>query len=164
MPGILLWYIETPIGVIRLAQDDEGICALHFVDSIDASKEDSIGASNVEETPLLHMAAEQLKDYFRGERTAFALPLSYHGTPFQNMVWRALLTIPYGETRSYKEIAQAIGNPNAARAVGMANNRNPISIIVPCHRVIGSNQSLVGYGGGLDRKAFLLELEQQNQD
>ena len=111
------------------------------------------------ETPLIQKAAAQVKEYFAGKRKQFKLPLAPHGTEFQQAVWRALQDIPYGETRSYKEIAAAIGRPKAVRAVGMANNRNPISIIVPCHRVIGHDGKLVGYGGGLPLKQRLLELE-----
>ena len=111
-------------------------------------------------TPVMEETAKQLQQYFRGERRAFSIPLDPIGTPFQVSVWRALLTIPYGETRSYRDIAVAIGNPKAVRAVGMANNRNPISFIIPCHRVIGSDGSLVGYGGGLPLKRWLLSLEE----
>jgi len=111
------------------------------------------------ETPLIQKAAAQIKEYFEGKRTQFKLPLVMHGTEFQMAVWQALQKIPYGETRSYKEIAASIGRPKAVRAVGMANNRNPISIIVPCHRVIGHDGKLVGYGGGLPLKQHLLELE-----
>lgn len=112
-------------------------------------------------TPLLKMAAEQLREYFEGERKDFNLPLSPVGTKFQLKVWKALQTIPYGETRSYRQVAEIIGNPKACRAVGMANNRNPIAIIIPCHRVIGADGNLVGYGGGLDLKQQLLDLEKQ---
>jgi methylated-DNA-[protein]-cysteine S-methyltransferase len=111
------------------------------------------------ETPLIQKAAAQIKEYFEGKRKQFKLPLAMHGTEFQMAVWQALQKIPYGETRSYKEIAVSIGRPKAVRAVGMANNRNPISIIVPCHRVIGHDGKLVGYGGGLPLKQYLLELE-----
>jgi len=114
------------------------------------------------ETPLIQKAAAQIKEYFEGKRKQFKLPLVMHGTEFQMAVWQALQKIPYGETRSYKEIAAAIGKPKAVRAVGMANNRNPISIIVPCHRVIGHDGKLTGYGGGLPLKQFLLELEQSH--
>jgi len=114
------------------------------------------------ETPLIKKAATQIEEYLAGKRKKFALSLVMYGTEFQAAVWRALQDIPYGETRSYKEIAAAIGRPTAVRAVGMANHRNPISIIVPCHRVIGHNGSLVGYGGGLPLKRRLLELEQQS--
>jgi methylated-DNA-[protein]-cysteine S-methyltransferase len=112
------------------------------------------------ETPLIQKAAAQIKEYFEGKRKQFKLPLVMHGTEFQMAVWQALQNIPYGETRSYKEIAANIGRPKAVRAVGMANNRNPISIIVPCHRVIGADGGLTGYGGGLPLKQYLLELEQ----
>ena len=111
------------------------------------------------ETPLIQKAASQIKEYFEGKRKKFKLPLVMHGTEFQLAVWQALQDIPFGETRSYKEIAASIGRPKAVRAVGMANNRNPISIIVPCHRVIGHDGKLVGYGGGLPLKQYLLELE-----
>ena len=111
------------------------------------------------ETPLIQKAAAQVKEYFAGKRKQFKLPLLMRGTEFQMAVWQALQEIPYGETRSYKDIAARIGRPKAVRAVGMANNRNPISIIVPCHRVIGHDGSLTGYGGGLPLKQHLLELE-----
>jgi methylated-DNA-[protein]-cysteine S-methyltransferase len=112
------------------------------------------------ETPLIKKAAAQIEEYLAGKRKKFTLPLVMHGTEFQTAVWQALQDIPYGKTRSYKEIAAAIGRPRAVRAVGMANHRNPISIIVPCHRVIGHDGSLVGYGSGLPLKRRLLELEQ----
>jgi methylated-DNA-[protein]-cysteine S-methyltransferase len=112
------------------------------------------------ETPLIKKTATQIEEYLAGKRRQFSVPIAMHGTAFQMAVWRALQSIPFGETRSYKEIAVLIGKPKAVRAVGMANNRNPISIIVPCHRVIGSNGSLTGYGGGLPLKQRLLELEQ----
>lgn len=111
------------------------------------------------ETALIKEANRQLSEYLKGERQMFDLPLNPRGTDFQKRVWRALCDIPYGETRSYKQIAEAIGNPKAVRAVGMANNRNPITIVVPCHRVIGADGKLVGYGGGLEMKEFLLRLE-----
>ena len=111
------------------------------------------------ETPLIQKAASQLREYFDGKRTAFDLPLALCGTDFQNAVWKALQTIPYGQTRSYKDIALLVGSPKAYRAVGMANNRNPIAIIVPCHRVVGSDGSLTGYAGGLAVKERLLALE-----
>ena len=113
------------------------------------------------ETPLIKRCQEELREYFSGERQAFDLPLAPQGTAFQQSVWQALLTIPYGEVRSYGDIARQIGNPKASRAIGGANNRNPIAIVIPCHRVIGANGRLVGYGGGLDKKEMLLSLEQQ---
>ena len=108
---------------------------------------------------LTDKAAKQLDEYFAGKRTVFDVPLNPQGTGFKRSVWQALCEIPYGETRSYKQIAQAINNPNACRAVGLANNKNPIWIMIPCHRVIGSNGTLIGYGGGLEMKQKLLELE-----
>lgn len=110
-------------------------------------------------TPIIENAAKQLDEYFRGKRKKFDLPLSVHGTDFQKSVWNALQKIPYGKTCSYKDIAVAVGNSKASRAVGMANNRNKIIIIIPCHRVIGTDGSPVGYGGGLDVKKMLLLLE-----
>jgi methylated-DNA-[protein]-cysteine S-methyltransferase len=114
------------------------------------------------ETPLIKNAASQLDEYFTGLRKAFDLPLSLKGTEFQRSVWNALLTVGYGETRSYKDIAAQIGKPLAVRAVGSANHHNPIAIIVPCHRVIGHDGSLTGYGGGLHVKQFLLDLEKRD--
>ena len=104
----------------------------------------------------------QLEEYFSGKRSSFSLPMAPVGTQFMQDVWQALVTIPYGEVRSYRDIAKAIGNPKACRAVGMANNRNPLPIIIPCHRVIGANGKLVGYAGGLDCKEKLLALEKEN--
>ena len=110
-------------------------------------------------TPLLRQTAAELREYFAGERHEFTVPLAPKGTPFQQKIWAALQTIPYGETRSYKDIAAAVGNEKACRAVGMANNRNPLPIFIPCHRVVGSSGKLIGYAGGLDVKMFLLDLE-----
>ena len=112
-----------------------------------------------QETTLIKEAYQQLREYLKGERWEFNLPLKLLGTDFQKRVWKALCEIPYGETRSYKQIAEAIGNPKAVRAVGMANHRNPLLIVVPCHRVIGVDGKLVGYAAGIDKKAFLLQLE-----
>ena len=111
------------------------------------------------ETPVIKEAYRQLMEYLQGKRKIFDLPLRMNGTDFQVRVWKALLDIPYGETRSYKQIAEAVGNPKAVRAVGMANNRNPLLVVVPCHRVIGANGKLVGYAVGLDKKEYLLRLE-----
>lgn len=113
----------------------------------------------LEETPLIKMAAKQLDEYFNGKRQQFDLPLDLTGTIFQTKVWQELLKIPYGQTKSYKDIATAINNPKAYRAVGMANNKNRIMIVVPCHRVISSDNKLTGYAGGLEKKEFLLNLE-----
>ena len=156
-----LCYIDSPIGKVGIVEDGTGISDLFFADDPTppaalAEVTDKTG----QETPLLREAAAQLGAYFAGRRKAFDLPLSYHGTPFQMDDWQALLSIPYGETRSYGQIAAQIGRPKAYRAVGMANHHNPIGIIIPCHRVIGSDGSLVGYGGGLSRKLYLLQWEQ----
>lgn len=113
-------------------------------------------------TELLSMATIQLDEYFQGKRTTFSLPFKLIGTPFQLAVWKELQNIPYGQTTSYKEIAQKINKPKACRAVGMANNKNPLPIIIPCHRVIGSNGKLIGYAGGLNLKNYLLELEKSH--
>lgn len=116
----------------------------------------------LETTELLSMATIQLDEYFQGKRTIFSLPFKLTGTPFQLAVWKELQNIPYGKTTSYKEIAQKINKPKACRAVGMANNKNPLPIIIPCHRVIGSNGKLIGYAGGLKLKNYLLELEKSH--
>lgn len=144
--------MESKIGTLTLVCDEEAILGLEF------QVTEPEGAIR-ERTPLIEQAALQIEEYMEGKRVKFDLPLRPEGTKFQMQVWDALLTIPYGEVRSYKDIAVAIGNPKACRAVGMANNRNPISIIIPCHRVIGANGSLVGYGGGLPIKTKLLKLE-----
>ena len=149
--------VETTIGTILLGEEDGSITDLLF--SEDQSWE-AQSDRRYQKTPLLLEASRQIKYYFNGERKDFDLPLAPKGTNFQKTVWAALRSIPYGETRSYKDIAIAIGKPKAYRAVGMANNRNPISIMIPCHRVIGSDGSMVGYGGGLHIKQYLLELEQ----
>jgi methylated-DNA-[protein]-cysteine S-methyltransferase len=150
-----LFFYDYPIGTIGIAEDGDAVSRVFFC------KEKSLEGFNIAETPLIKKAAVQLREYFDGKRRAFDLPLAPHGTDFQRAVWKALQTIPAGETRSYKDIAALIGNPKASRAVGMANNRNPIVIIVPCHRVIGRDGSLTGYGGGLPVKQYLLELEKR---
>lgn len=149
-----LWYYQTKIGTISIAGDDHGITDVFL------GKKETGPDTTVERTPLLEQAAGELAEYLDGRRREFQVKLHPEGTSFQKKVWKALLAIPYGETRSYKEIAQSIGNPKACRAVGMANNRNPIMILIPCHRVIGADKSLVGYAGGLQIKKFLLNLEQ----
>jgi len=150
------FYYETPIGWITLEENGEGITGLSFGKAVPKN------GGNLEETPLLANAAAQLEEYFQGKRRDFELKLIPKGTPFQVGVWQALQEIPYGETRSYKEIAQGVGSGKGFRAVGMANNRNPIPIFIPCHRVIGANGSLVGYGGGLPVKVHLLDLEKDH--
>ena len=150
MKGLM---IETKVGPLTVLEDDQGICGVHFGNSLSP---DII----MEETPLLREAKRQLEEYFAGDRKEFRLPLSMNGTPFQKTVWRALCTIPYGETRTYGQIAAQVGNPKGSRAIGMANHNNPIAIIVPCHRVVGAKGALTGYAGGLDIKKALLDLEQ----
>lgn len=148
--------VRTPVGELELVEDGKGICSLSFGSS---SKTQDIPE---EKTELLLEAERQLAEYFAGERKVFDLPLSLHGTEFQMRDWKALLAIPYGETRSYGEIARIIGCPKGSRAVGMANRNNPVAIIIPCHRVIGSDGSLTGYAGknkALDIKEYLLRLE-----
>ena len=148
-----MWFYSFPIGKVGIAADNEHICQVFF-----ASEETPEGFE-LAESPVIIKAAAQLEEYFAGRLKDFDLPLKLEGTPFQTAVWQALLTIPAGETRSYKDIAIMIGNPRASRAVGMANNRNPVSVIVPCHRVIGQDGSLTGYAGGLSIKQYLLNLE-----
>ncbi|MDR0905370.1 MAG: methylated-DNA--[protein]-cysteine S-methyltransferase [Oscillospiraceae bacterium] len=148
-----VFFYDFPVGSLGIAEDDGAICRVFF------AAENAPDGFEVAETPLIRSAAAQLAEYFDGKRRVFDLPLRPQGTQFQQSVWRALQAIPAGETRSYQEIAAAVGNPKASRAVGMANNRNPIVIIVPCHRVIGKNGALVGYGGGLRVKEHLLEME-----
>lgn len=152
-----IYYYNFPIGRLGIAEDGSGITDIFFPKENKQLK----GELEEKETDLIKKAKEQLDEYFEGTRREFTLPLSLQGTEFQVKDWEALCTIPYGETRSYKDIAIQIGNPKACRAVGMANNRNPISIVVPCHRVIGQNGKLVGYGGGLDVKIKLLDLEKK---
>lgn len=148
-----LLYCSTPIGRIGIQEQESHITDLFF------DSELPVNLPPMEETPLLLHAKEQLLEYFNGNRTTFTIPLAPQGTEFQKSVWTALQNIPYGETRSYKEIATIIGNPKASRAVGMANNKNPIAIFIPCHRVIGSNGAMVGYAGGLPIKEYLLNIE-----
>lgn len=150
---------ETPIGKIVVVEEEDAIIGLYF------REEDIREIRDIKEakTPLLEEARKQLNEYFKGERKVFDLPFKLNGTEFQKKVWKALCHIPYGETFSYKDIAKSIGNENASRAVGNANNKNPLSIFIPCHRVIGANGKLVGYGGGLDIKIKLLELEKKNK-
>jgi methylated-DNA-[protein]-cysteine S-methyltransferase len=149
---------DSPIGKLFLSSDGEAVTGL-YMDVPNSPLAGSAGSSRQAVPSPLAAAAVQLAEYFAGERRAFALPLSLAGTPFQREVWRALTEIPYGETVSYGELARRIGNPRGQRAVGLANNRNPVSIIVPCHRVIGADGSMTGYGGGLERKRWLLAHE-----
>ena len=151
-------YVESPLGKLLLS-GNERLESLHF----------PLGKTRIEPEKewvyteaVFSEAIDQLKDYFKGERKRFDLELSVQGTAFQKSVWKELVKIPYGETISYGELAQRIGNPKASRAVGLANGKNPISIIIPCHRVIGKDGSLTGFGGGLEAKKALLEFEKSN--
>ena len=152
-----VFYYNTKIGRIGIEENGTAITKLDFINK--DMKEEIIEEN---ETALLKEAIKQLNEYLDGKRSSFDLPLEPKGTEFQKKVWNALKEIPFGETRSYGEIAKIIGNEKAARAVGMANNKNPIAIIVPCHRVIGADGKLVGYAGGLDLKERLLKLESNN--
>ena len=149
-------YLHTPVGELELVADTNGLCRISFGKTAKASD------ICEEEIPVLRKAIEQLSEYFAGQRKVFELPLSLRGTDFQLRDGNALLEIPYGETRSYKDIAEAVGCPRGFRAVGMANRRNPLPIVVPCHRVIGADGSLTGYAGAnkaLAIKEYLLKLE-----
>ncbi len=152
--------MASPIGELLLRSDEVGLTGL-FMQAHRYGPESREGWIRDDGDPVLAAARTQLGEYFEGRRSEFALPLNLVGTPFQKRVWEALLEIPYGQTMSYGELAKRIGNPAASRAVGLANGHNPVSIIVPCHRVIGANRSLTGYGGGLERKKFLLGLERK---
>ncbi|MEO8662286.1 MAG: methylated-DNA--[protein]-cysteine S-methyltransferase [Bryobacteraceae bacterium] len=152
-------WIDSPTGQLLLTANESGITQLVFAEG--RHPPDIHPSWKASEDPLRE-AINQLKAFFAGELRAFDLPLSPAGTPFQRKVWAALQQIPYGQTTSYGSLAASIGNPAASRAVGLANGSNPISIIVPCHRVIGSNGKLVGYGGGLPNKRWLLEFEAFN--
>ena len=145
-------WISTPMGTLTAVEEDGALIRLDF------GKNEPAGAE-YGETGLLTETRRQMAEYFSGNRREFTLPLAPRGTAFQMKVWNALSAIPYGQTRSYRDIALQIESPNAVRAVGGANHHNPISIIIPCHRVIGANGSLTGYGGGLDKKEALLALE-----
>jgi methylated-DNA-[protein]-cysteine S-methyltransferase len=145
--------LTHPTGVVSLIANNEGLEQIRFEASIPD------GAIRCDNHPILREARRQLDAYFAGDLQDFHLPLDLKGTPFQIRVWQALLEIPYGETRSYAEQARVVGSPDAVRAVGAANGRNPIPIVVPCHRVIGSNGKLTGFGGGLPLKRWLLDLE-----
>jgi methylated-DNA-[protein]-cysteine S-methyltransferase len=146
----------SPIGTLQIFGTDEAITGVFMENHRHQSLETR---DAVRDSGPLREARRQLEEYFAGERREFSIPLHAEGTEFQRSVWQALRGIPYGVTVSYGELAQRIGKPRAVRAVGLANGRNPISILVPCHRVIGANGSLTGYGGGLERKRFLLDLE-----
>ncbi len=166
-------YLPSPIGKLLLAATERGLCRMDFEEGLAeevelaslaawAAKLDGVPAGAVELVQgggYIPQAIKELEEYFRGERTVFTVPADVRGTPFQQRVWQALVDIPYGTVCSYKDIAERIGSPKAVRAVGGANNRNPLPVIVPCHRVVGAAGHMVGYGGGLPIKETLLRLE-----
>ena len=156
---LVYMYMDSPVGALKLVAHDHALVAVMW-DNEDHKRVRLAELVENQQHPMLHQVKQQLEQYFAGERQQFDLPLDFQGTAFQQQVWQALLEIPYGETRSYKQIAFQLGNEKAVRAVGAANGKNPISIIAPCHRVIGSGGALVGFAGGLDKKQILLSLEQ----
>lgn len=156
---LVYMYMDSPVGALKLVAHDHALVAVMW-DNEDHKRVRLAELIEDHQHPMLLRVKKQLEQYFAGQRQQFDLPLDFKGTDFQQQVWQTLLTIPYGETRSYKEIAVQIGNEKAVRAVGAANGKNLISIIAPCHRVIGSSGALVGFAGGLDKKQILLSLEQ----
>ncbi len=150
-----VFYYPSPVGRLGIAEDEGMIEQIFFADIEDRRKQ----GYELKETPVIKQAAQELQEYFEGKRQVFEMPLNLKGTEFQKSVWRALIEIPYGQIQTYKDIAIKVGSPKGFRAVGLANNRNPIVIVVPCHRVVGSSGSLTGYGGGLPVKEYLIELE-----
>jgi methylated-DNA-[protein]-cysteine S-methyltransferase len=151
--------VNSPIGPLTLVAEHGKLSGLYFGEQRHAPDPASLGTTGDASAEPFASAASQLAAYFDGRLTAFDLPLAPSGTQFQLRVWAALQTVPYGQTMSYGQLASKIGSPAASRAVGLANGKNPIALIIPCHRVIGADGSLTGYGGGLDRKRFLLDLE-----
>lgn len=155
--------ISSPLGDLWLCATDKGVCAIHFGDpdakTLRGLRRYGVAPAPASPHPILDAAAAQLAEYFSGERREFTVPLDLLGTPFQRSVWEALLAIPYGETHTYGGLAILLGKPGAARAVGRAVGTNRVNIMVPCHRVIGRDGTLTGYGGGLERKRTLLHLE-----
>ena len=162
MPSRVHTAMDSPIGPLTLVAEDGALAGLYMTDHRHQPPAETFGepdATALRASAVLKASVTQLEEYFAGERTEFDLPLAMGGTPFQRTVWNALREIRYGETVSYRQLAERIGRPTAIRAVGLANGKNPISIVVPCHRVIGSGGDLTGYGGGLARKRHLLDLE-----
>ena len=147
-------FYESKAGWLKIVASEKGLKAISFV-----KNPQSALAKRTTPSDLTLKTKWQLEEYFDGRRTEFTVPLDLQGTPFQKKVWKALLSIPYGRTMAYSDVARKIGSPKAARAIGMANNRNPVTIVVPCHRVIGKDGDLVGYGGGLSKKVLLLSIE-----
>lgn len=154
--------VSSPVGILKLIASEKGLAGILWENDRAARTPHLQDALENNDHPLLLQAAQQLAEYFAGNRKAFSLPLDFVGEAFHREVWMALLDIPYGETRTYGQIAQLIGRPGASRAVGAANGRNPLSIVAPCHRVIGANGKLTGFAGGLEVKAYLLNLESQD--
>ncbi|MEU7178060.1 MULTISPECIES: methylated-DNA--[protein]-cysteine S-methyltransferase [Streptomyces] len=154
---------DTPVGPLTLVAAGDALTGLYMTDQRHRPPQESFGPPADPAEPPFAATIAQLRAYFRGELTTFELPLALRGTPFQRRVWAALCTIPYGETVSYGHLAARLGVPSAARAVGLANGRNPVGIVVPCHRVVGADGSLTGYGGGLDRKRQLLAFERSDE-
>ena len=150
--------VKTPVGLLKVVASDKGLAAILWENDDPKRVRIDHGLEDKKHTVLLE-AERQLLEYFAGMRDTFSLPLDFSGTPFQKKVWAALCRIPFGETRSYADIAKEVGSPKAVRAVGSANGKNPISIVAPCHRVIGKNGKLTGFAGGLEVKEFLLGLE-----
>ena len=154
--------VDSPIGPLTLVAEEGRLAGLYMELERHRPEAEVLGVpADVDADPVLAKAADQLQAYFDGKLTSFDLPLTMAGSGFQRAVWAGLQAIPYGQTISYGELARRIGQPSASRAVGLANGRNPVAIVVPCHRVIGANGALTGYGGGLDRKRYLLGLEQR---
>jgi len=151
--------VPSPLGALLLRASETGLTGLEFETGRHLPGEGLPAAESDRAGQILGQAQAQLEEYFAGRRTRFALPLDLHGTPFQVQVWNALVEIPYGTTVSYGALARQIGRPAAVRAVGAANGRNPVAIVVPCHRVIGANGDLTGFGGGIERKRWLLQHE-----
>jgi methylated-DNA-[protein]-cysteine S-methyltransferase len=149
-------YYTSPLGIVTIQGCDEGLLGIWF--ETHTTKPEDLGIQD-DSFALFEKTKQQLDGYFAGEREHFSVPIAAEGTPFQQSVWQALTRIPFGETWSYQQLADEIGNPKAVRAVGLANGKNPVSIIVPCHRVIGKNGKLTGYAGGVERKSALLKLE-----
>ncbi|MFG1645282.1 methylated-DNA--[protein]-cysteine S-methyltransferase [Amycolatopsis sp. NPDC049252] len=154
--------VDSPFGPLTLVAQGDALCGLYMVRQRHRPDEVTFGEPDPG-AGIFARAETELKEYFAGQRHEFYVPLTFVGTPFQQLVWAELRKIPYGTTTSYGELADRLGKPSASRAVGLANGRNPIGIIVPCHRVVGANGSLTGYGGGLERKRHLLDFEQEHE-
>ncbi|UOZ04488.1 methylated-DNA--[protein]-cysteine S-methyltransferase [Amycolatopsis sp. WQ 127309] len=154
--------VDSPCGPLTLVAQGDALCGLYMVQQRHRPDELTFGEPGPG-AEIFVRAETELKEYFAGQRHEFEVPLTFVGTPFQQRVWAALREIPYGSTTSYGELADRLGQPTASRAVGLANGKNPVSIIVPCHRVVGASGSLTGYGGGLERKRYLLDFEQEHE-